>query len=85
MQDESDGKKDSKEKREAVADAISTSLEDLEEKPSVRMFLITETKNKLEPYILYKINIKGKVPEYFRDTLEKKLKAIKQEIKDESE
>lgn len=85
MQDEKEEKKDSKIKPEEIVEAISHSLDDLTKKPSVKMFLIAETKNKNEPYVLYKIDVKGKVPEYFRDTLEKKLKAVAEEVKNEPE
>ena len=71
--------------KDAIIEAISTSVEDLKKKPSVKMFLITETKNKNEPYVMYKINIKGKVPDYFLETLEKRLHAASAEIKNKNE
>lgn len=67
--------------REEIIQSISTSLEDLGQNPSVKLYLVVKTKNDEEPFVFYAIHIDGNVPGYFHSTLEKKLHAVSEDIK----
>lgn len=55
-----------------VEEAISRTLTGLEQDPSIRMYLVAESKDIENPYVLYKVEPRGKVPELLKETLKRK-------------
>jgi hypothetical protein len=59
-----------------VRKAINRALKDLQQKPGVRMYLVTKTGDDDNPYKLYKLEPTGEVPNHLRNALANELTQV---------